>query len=149
MQNPGGPTSPQPNGVRLTPRITLPEDLVEFTYASSSGPGGQNVNKRATKCTLRVRVTDVPFSPPQTLRLRSLAGSFLTSADELVISSVEHRSQAQNREACIAKLAQLVLEASVLPKVRRKTKPSRGSIERRLTAKRVTSERKKTRRGDE
>ena len=147
MQDPGG-TSPA-NGIRLTPRITIPDGLVEFAYASSSGPGGQNVNKRATKCTLRIRVADIPFGPSQSLRLRSLAGSYLTTQDELVISSDEHRSQAQNREACIDKLSQLVLEASVLPKTRRKTKPSRGSIERRLTAKRVTSERKRQRRTDD
>jgi ribosome-associated protein len=138
-----------PAGLRLTPRITLPETLVEWSYAASSGPGGQGVNKRATKCTLRVRLADIPFGPAQLQRLRTLASLYLTDQDELVISSDEHRSQHRNRDACVEKLAALVLEASVLPKVRRKTRPGRGAIERRLKEKHVRSDRKKSRRAEE
>lgn len=138
-----------PSGVRLTPRITLHESAVDFSYASSSGPGGQNVNKRATKCTLRVRVDAIPFGPAQRARLESLGSVYLTGSGELVIDCDEHRSQARNREGCIEKLSDLVRRASVLPKTRRKTKPTRGSIERRLKEKKVRSERKQSRRHED
>ncbi len=147
MHRPEEPAELQ--GIRLTPRITLPEDAVEFVYASSSGPGGQNVNKKATKCQLRVRIDAIPLGELQRSRLVTLAAQYVTSAGEILIATDDHRSQGRNRDACIDKLSQLVREASVLPKIRRKTRPSRGSVERRLTAKKITGERKKLRRADD
>jgi ribosome-associated protein len=138
----GPPTS----GLRLAPGIVLPEGLVEFAFVASGGPGGQNVNKRATKCQLRVRLADIPLSHAQMGRLVRLAGAAATDAGELLIISDEHRSQGQNKAACIDRLGDLVRRALVAPKVRRPTKPSRGSKERRLQEKKVRSEIKARRR---
>lgn len=114
--------------------VVLPESL-SFSFVSSGGPGGQNVNKRATKCVLRVAVGSLLLAGGALDRLRGLAGSLLTAGDELVIASDEHRSQERNRGECVERLAELVRRAMVVPKVRKKTRPSRGAKERRLTAK--------------
>jgi ribosome-associated protein len=137
--NPGG-------GIRLAPGVVLPEDAADFTFASSGGPGGQNVNKRATKCQLRVRISDLPLSPSQEARLARLAGAALTDSGDLLINSDEFRSQGQNKTAAIQRLSELVKRALVAPKVRRPTKPSRGSKERRLHEKKVRSQIKTRRR---
>ncbi len=79
--------------------------------------------------------------------MADLAGFRLTDSGELVITSDEQRSQAQNRAACLERLRELIVRAMVRPKRRRPTKPSRGSIERRLESKRATSQRKQSRRG--
>jgi len=125
--------------------VVVPEGMFEFAYASSSGPGGQNVNKKATKCQLRVRLLDIPLSPNQRTRLATMASMYMTGDGEILIPSDEHRSQARNREECVEKLAELVKRAEVMPKIRRKTKPSRGAIERRLKEKKVRGERKRGR----
>jgi ribosome-associated protein len=135
--------------VRLAPRVAVPENTLSFSFVSSSGPGGQNVNKRATKCVLRVAVSSLPISPVQVSRLCDLGKTYLTSGGELVISADENKSQERNRDACIERLSELVRRALVAPKIRRATKPSRGSKERRLQAKRVISDRKRGRRGEE
>jgi ribosome-associated protein len=134
------------SGLRLAPGIVLPEGLVDFSFVASGGPGGQNVNKRATKCQLRLRLADIPLNHAQMGRLVRLAGAAVTDAGELLIISDEHRSQGQNKAACVDRLGELVRRALVAPKVRRPTKPSRGSKERRLQEKRVRSEAKARRR---
>src|SRR5437762_1332620 len=92
---------PPTSGLRLAPGIVLPEGLAEFSFVASGGPGGQNVNKRATKCQLRVRLADLPLNHAQMGRLVRLAGAAVTDAGELLIVSDEHRSQGQNKAACI------------------------------------------------
>ena len=139
--SPGNPTS----GLRLAPGIVIPEGLVEFAFVASGGPGGQNVNKRATKCQLRVRLVDLPLNHAQMGRLVRLAGAAATDAGDLMIVSSEHRSQGQNKAECIERLGDLVRRALVAPKVRRATKPSRGSKERRLSEKKVRGEIKRRR----
>lgn len=123
------------NAHRLAPGVFIPEAAIEFTFASASGPGGQNVNKRATKAILRVRVADIAISPDALSRLRALAGSYLVSDDELLIPAHEHRSQERNKAECLERLGELVRAAIPRPKVRRKTKPSRGAKERRIAEK--------------
>lgn len=123
-----------------------PEGAIRFAAARSSGPGGQNVNKRSTKVELRVLVADLALPPRPLARLRALAGHAVTTDDELVITCEEHRSQAQNKAGCVDRLADLVARALVEPKVRRKTRATRASKERRLQAKKATSDRKRLRR---
>lgn len=132
-------------GLVIQGRAVVHDDDLRCTFISSGGPGGQNVNKRATKCVLRVALTTMALTPAQFDRFRALAGSLLTAGDEVIISSDEHRSQERNRAECLDRLGDLVRRAMVPPKVRRATKPSRGSKERRLTAKRVRGEAKKRR----
>ncbi len=143
--------------------MSVPPDVLRFSYTRSGGPGGQNVNKVATKAVLRVAVRDLGLAPWAERRLASLAGSRLVGVDEdggtdeeagedqaapgeLLLTSEEYRSQKRNREACMAKLRELLVEALARPKVRRKTKPSRGAVERRLRDKRETGEKKERRR---
>ncbi len=136
---------PPAGDIEIAPGRYVSADAVEITYSLSSGPGGQNVNKRATKCRVRVAVEDLPLSGPQQHRLRAAAGQRLTKAGELVIESSENRTQSQNRRACFDRLRELVLRALVPPKRRVATKPTRGSKERRITAKKQRGEIKKKR----
>jgi len=136
---------PPTSGLRLAPGIVVPEGVVEFTFVASGGPGGQNVNKRATKCQLRVRLADLPLNHAQMGRLVRLAGAAVTASGDVVIVANEHRSQGQNKAACIDRLGELVRRAMVAPKVRRPTKPSRGSKERRLEEKKSRGEIKRRR----
>jgi ribosome-associated protein len=134
-------------GVVLGPGVAVPHDRLDFAFVSSSGPGGQNVNKRATKCQLRVRVADLGLRPEQTERLASLAGSMITVDSELILSCDAYRSQERNKAEVLTKLREIVLRAMVKPKRRIATKPSRGSRERRLTEKKVTGAIKRLRSG--
>ncbi len=132
-------------GLIVQGRLIAHEDDLAFSFISSGGPGGQNVNKRATKCVVRVALGALALSPGQLDRLRLLAGSLVTAADELIVSSDEHRSQERNRSECMDRLADLMRRAMVTPKVRRATKPSRGAKERRLSAKKIRGDAKKRR----
>jgi ribosome-associated protein len=138
---------PPPPGLEIAPGVRIPAQALQFSFASSSGPGGQNVNKRATKAELRLPLAALPIPDDARARLAALAGKRVTEAGELIISSDEQRSQAQNRAACLQRLRELIVRALVRPKRRRATKPSRGSVERRLQTKRATSQRKQSRGG--
>ncbi len=119
---------------------------LSFSFVSSQGPGGQNVNKRATKCIVRVHLDELPMGAEQLARLCSQAPSRITDEGELIIAADEYRSQERNRAACLERLRDVLDRAVVAPKPRKKTKPSRGAKERRLTDKRQRSESKKRRR---
>lgn len=135
--------------VRLAPRVLVAADALRCAFVASSGPGGQNVNKRATKCQLRLRPGDIPLSHAQHVRLLGLAAPYLTGEGEILIVADEHRSQERNRDECIERLADLVRRALVAPKTRRPTKPTRSSRERRLRNKKRDSQLKKGRRASE
>ena len=136
----------------LAPGVSVPRDRVRIEFSRSSGPGGQNVNKLSTRCQLRIAVDDIPIHPDARLRLAALAGHQITASNDLLIDCESERSQSRNRDECFAKLRDLIVRAMVRPKPRRKTKPTRGSVERRLGEKNRRSEIKKGReggRGDE
>jgi ribosome-associated protein len=141
--------TPPTSGIELAPHVRVPESALEFSFVSSSGPGGQNVNKKATKAVLRLRLHAIPIHPDAMDRLRALGSFYVTDAGELVIACDEYRSQERNKDGCLERLRALIIQSQKRPKVRRATKPSRGSKERRLTEKRVRSDRKKGRRGEE
>lgn len=122
------------------------DDLLHFSYTGSRGPGGQNVNKVATRAELRVRLVDLPLHHEAIERLRRLTPSRITKEDELIIVSDEFKSQTMNREACLERLRDLMARAMVRPRIRRATKPTKGSKERRLTAKKRDSQIKSRRR---
>jgi len=134
--------------VVVTPAVIIHPHALEFSFVSSSGPGGQNVNKKATKCTLRVTLDELPLTAEQLARLCMLGARYVTDDGELVITADEHRSQPRNKGECIEKLSTLVRQCLVAPKVRRKTKPSRRAKERRLKEKKVRGDIKKKRRGE-
>lgn len=134
----------------VAPHIQIPPAEFEFTYARSSGPGGQNVNKVNSKAVLRWQVTKSP-SLPEAVRARFLAkyGSRLTGDGDLLITSERYRDQPRNIDDCLEKLREMLLSVAVAPKKRKKTKPSRASKERRLDSKKRDSTKKRNRRWSE
>jgi ribosome-associated protein len=134
-----------PGLVDVAPGVRLPPAALVFSFSSSSGPGGQNVNKRATKAELRVRADAIPLPARARERLVLLAGRRLNDAGEIVIVADEHRSQGQNRSECLERLRELLVAAMAVPRIRRKTRPSKGSVERRLAEKERRADRKQSR----
>lgn len=128
--------------LRLAPSVRIQRSAIRFEHARSSGPGGQNVNKRATKAVLRVSLNEIHAPPPVLKRLAALAGRRLNAAGEIVIEAEEHRSQQRNKDACLERLRLLALQAAARPKPRIATKPSRGSVQRRLDTKKQRGETK-------
>jgi ribosome-associated protein len=130
----------------VTPRIQIPLDDFQFQYARSGGPGGQNVYKVNSKAILRWQLVGSP-TLPEDVRDRFVAtfGSRLTAAGELLIASEESRDQLRNKELCLEKLSEMLLAVAKPPKARRATKPSKGSIRRRLETKQQNSQRKANR----
>lgn len=144
------PPDPQPGGVELAPGVVVPEGALRWSYSRSSGPGGQNVNKRSTQAELRVALADLPIPDRVLARLRRLAGSRVVGAaegeEEILLSSDEHRSQRQNRQACLDRLRDLLIRAAARPRRRIPTRPSKGAKRRRREA-RERHKQKKRRRG--
>ena len=133
--------------LRITPSLSIDEDEISFEYVTASGPGGQNVNKVASAAQLRFDAARSPaLSPALRARLAALAGRRMTKDGVIVIQAQRFRSQEQNRRDALDRLVALLASAAILPKARRKTRPTRAAKERRLTAKRHQSERKRTRR---
>ena len=131
----------------IHPRVQIPDGEFAWSYVRASGPGGQNVNKVASKAVLRWPVASSPSLPADVkTRLLAQQRSRLTTEGELVITSQRFRDQERNREDCLEKVRQLVLQALTPPEPRKPTKKTRGSQERRLQAKRQRSATKALRR---
>ena len=128
-------------------RLKIPLTELHFTFARSSGTAGQNVNKVNTKATLRWDVTNSP-SLPQAVRERFLKKyrRRITTEGELVLQSQRFRDQGRNIADCLGKLREMISTVAVAPRPRKLTKPSQGSHQRRLRAKREKSEKKQSRR---
>lgn len=134
--------------LELAPGVLVPAAKVMLRFTRSSGPGGQNVNKLSTRAELRISLTDLPLKAAARARLAGLCGSRLTADGQIVITAQSERSQQGNRAECFERLRDLLLRAMVEPKVRRPTRPTRGSVKRRLESKRARSDLKRGRRGD-
>ena len=133
--------------IKITDSIYINESEVKESFIRSSGPGGQHVNKVATAVQLRFNAKNSGnISAKVYKRLRAIAGSKLTEDGNLIIVSRVHRSQIQNRQVALDKLISLLQQAAKKPKRRKKTRPSRASVEKRLRNKRLQSEKKKSRR---
>lgn len=138
--------------LKVTPRIQIPLAEFDFSFARSSGPGGQNVNKVSSKAILRWPVTKSAHLPAD-VRGRFLVrfGHKLTVDRELVVSSQRYRDQGRNVADCLDKVREMLAAVAEAPRKRRPTKPTRASKTRRLESKQAHSAKKRQRRsvGDE
>jgi ribosome-associated protein len=112
-------------------------DLAQESFIAASGPGGQNVNKVATAVQLRLDVFALRLEPAVFQRLKTLAGSRMTSAGEIVLTARKFRTQEANREDARARLAELIEQAQVEPKKRAKTRLNRVGKEQRIKSKKA------------
>jgi ribosome-associated protein len=119
--------------------VEVPEEAIEERFLAATGPGGQNVNKVATACQLRVDVFRLGLSPESYRRLKLLAGSRLTAGGTLVLTARRFRTQEANRADARARLADLLAEAEKRDARRVKTKPSRAARARRVDEKKGRS----------
>ena len=120
----------------LTPAISIPDEEFEWKFIRASGPGGQNVNKVSSAVQLRFLLpqnTSLPVAARN--RLRRLAGQKINDDGTILISARSERSQEQNRREALDRLAELLHSALVEPKIRKKTRPTKASKERRIDVK--------------
>jgi len=133
-------------GIELGPGVWTDREQLRFGFSRSSGPGGQNVNKVNTKTELRVNISALHGISDRALgRLRTLAGRKLLPEGDLLITADSQRTQESNRRACLEKLRELIEQSLIEPKVRKKSKPSKGAKKRRLETKKRQGEKKKAR----
>ena len=119
--------------LQINDQIAIPLSEFHWEVSRSGGPGGQNVNKVASAVQLRCDLKAWPALPERVRqRLRTLAGRRLTGDDVIVITAQRLRTQEQNRRDALERLSDLVEQARIEPKVRRATKPTRASKQRRL-----------------
>jgi ribosome-associated protein len=138
--------------LEISTTIKIPEQEFQWSFVRSSGPGGQNVNKVASKAVLRWDLAASPSLPEEVkARLRTLQRRRITVEGELVLNSQRYRDQERNRQDCLEKLREMIQQAAARPRTRMATKPSRASQQRRLEDKRKRAALKTTRRrpGDE
>lgn len=138
--------------LQITSRLAIPDSEFEWSYVRASGPGGQNVNKVASKAVLRWNAVASPSLTDEVKqRFLEQQRPRLTTEGDLLITSQRFRDQEKNRTDCLEKLTALIRQALHRPKVRRPTKPTRSSQRARLEDKRHRTARKSGRRsvGDE
>jgi len=132
----------------IKPGLEIPDEELVFTYSRSGGPGGQNVNKVASKAHLRWRPDASALVLPLGAldRMKSTFPSRFTTEGEILIVSQEYRDQERNRQECLDKLVAMIRACLYPPRPRKKTKPTWGSQIRRMEEKKRQSERKQNRR---
>ena len=126
--------------LRVSGEVTVPAWELSEAFVRASGPGGQNVNKvsSAVQLTWNVEASSLPADVKA--RFTKLYGSRITNDGRMIVEASEHRSQPMNREAARKRLAQMILKASIRPKRRVATRPTAGSVRRRIASKKRRGE---------
>lgn len=126
--------------LEINDQIRIPDSEFQWSFVRAGGPGGQNVNKVASRAVLRWDMNGSPSLPAEVkARLRTQQRRRITSEGELLLNSQRFRDQERNRQDCLDKLRDLVRQAATIPKRRKPTKPTRGSRAARLREKRRRS----------
>lgn len=122
--------------IAIAPGITLEDDELVFSFIRASGPGGQNVNKVSTAVQLRFDARRSPsLSNAVSIRLQALAGQRLTRDGIIVITAAQFRTQERNKADAMGRLADLITQAMIVPRVRRVTRPPAAARAKRLEGK--------------
>jgi ribosome-associated protein len=132
--------------IPINDELAIPDEEVSFATSRSGGPGGQNVNKLETRVTVRFDVGVSPsLSEEQRQRLRERLATRITRAGVFHVTSQKHRTQAENKEAAVARFAELMAEALREEAPRKPTRVPKAARRRRLDEKRRQSQRKRDR----
>jgi ribosome-associated protein len=131
--------------IQITDSLFINENEIEFNFIRASGPGGQNVNKVNSAAQLRFHVENSSLPDHLKEKLMIIAKNKISNTGILVIDARKYRSQERNREDAIFRLVELIKKCLIVIKKRRKTKPSRGSVVKRLDNKKQKGNLKKSR----
>ena len=126
--------------LRVSGELTVPAWELSEAFVRASGPGGQNVNKVSSAVQLTWKVGASSLPPEVKARFSKLYASRITNDGRMMLEASEHRSQPLNREAARKRLAQMILKASIRPKRRVATRPTAGSVRRRIASKKRRGE---------
>jgi len=131
--------------IYVTPTISIDERELSFSFIKASGPGGQNVNKVSTAVQLKFPISSPSLNSRTRAKLNEIAGKRINSEGILLIDARSFRTQEKNKSDAINRLVELIKKAAHKPKFRVKTKPSKGSVTRRLDSKKKRGAIKKNR----
>ena len=132
----------------IAPGIVIPDEELEWKFIRSSGPGGQNVNKVASAAQLRFLLPqNISLPVAARNRLRRLAGQKIVDDGTILFKAMSERTQEANRRVALERLEDLIRAALVEPKIRKKTRPTKASKERRIDSKKRRGSTKQSRGG--